>query len=53
MSEPSKNPERLLDSSANKVLQTLVADLREGLLSEAQRTAVGGRITDEDLLMVI
>jgi len=50
MSEPSKNPERLLDPSANQAFQELVADLREALLSEAQRTSVGGRITDEDLL---
>jgi hypothetical protein len=50
MSEASKNPERLLDPSANEAFQGLVADLREALLSEALRTAVGGRITDEDLL---
>ncbi len=49
MSEPSQNPERLLDPSANKAFQQLVADLREILLAEAHRTAVGGRITDEDL----
>lgn len=51
MSEPSKSPERLLDPSANEAFQTLVADLREALLSEAQRTAVGNRITDDDLLL--
>jgi hypothetical protein len=51
MSEPSKNPERLLDPSANEAFQGLVADLRETLLSEAQRTSVGGRITDDDLLL--
>ena len=51
MSEPSKNPERLLDPSANEAFQELVSDLREALLSEAQRTSVGGRITDEDLLL--
>jgi len=51
MSEPSKNPERLLDPSVNEAFQGLVADLREALLSEAQRTSVGGRITDDDLLL--
>jgi hypothetical protein len=41
----------LLDPSANEAFQRLVADLREVLLAEAMRTAVGGRITDEDLLL--
>jgi hypothetical protein len=41
----------LLDPSANEAFQGLVADLREALLSEALKTAVGGRITDEDLLL--
>lgn len=49
MSEPSKNPERLLDPSANEAFQQLVAGLREALLAEAQRISVGGRITDDDL----
>lgn len=49
MSEPSKNRETLLDPSADETFQELVAALREALLFEAQRTAVGGRITDEGL----
>ena len=51
MSEASKNPERLLDPSATEAFQGLVADLREALLAEALRTAVGGRITEDDLLL--
>ena len=51
MSELSKNRERLLDPSANLAFQQLVADLREALLTEAQRTSVGGRITDDDLML--
>ncbi len=51
MSDPSTNPETLLEPSANQALQELVADLREALLSEAQRTAGSGRISDDDLLL--
>jgi hypothetical protein len=51
MNEPSKNPERLLDPSANEAFQELVSNLREALLAEAQKTAVRGRVTEEDLLL--
>lgn len=51
MSEPSKNRETLLDPSADDVFQELVAGLRQALLAEAQRIAVGGRITDDDLML--
>ena len=42
MSQPSQNPAELLDPSAIKALQLFVADLREALLVEAKKTAVGG-----------
>lgn len=51
MSEPSTNPETSLDPSSREAFQGLVADLREALLSEAQRTSIGGRITEDDLLL--
>jgi hypothetical protein len=51
MNEPNKDPERLLDPTANVAFQELVANLREALLAEAQKISVGGRITDDDLLL--
>ncbi len=50
MSEEAKTRETQLDPSAEETFEDLVANLREALFSEAQRTAVGGRISDDDLV---
>lgn len=50
MSEPSTNPERLLEPSAHEAFQELVGALRDALLSEARSISGGRPISDEDLL---
>lgn len=56
MAEPQEKREattenlgKPLDPSATKALQTLLADLRDALLVEANRASGDDHITDEDL----
>lgn len=51
MNNPSRQPKKSLDPSVNSAIQELVSDLRDSLLAEAEKIAVGERITDDDVLL--